>query len=195
MSSREDRERYIAEAAYHTFLLRSEDVCIDLLTDSGASAMSDNQWAGMMLGNEAHAGSKNFYHLWEAVRQYYGYKYVVPTQQGRGAEHILSQIMIEKGDYIPGNMYFTTTRLHPELAGGTFADVIVDAAHAPANEYPFKGNVDLRKLQELIDEVGAEKIPYFAFVKDWLEKGFPVEKGRQAAAAHPMLGLPVAPPL
>jgi tyrosine phenol-lyase len=122
--------------------------------------MSDNQWAGMMLGDEAYAGSKNFYHLWETVTEYYGYKYVVPTHQGRGAEHILSKITIKPGDFIPGNMYFTTTRLHQELAGGTFVDVIIDEAHDPANEHPFKGNVDFAKLQRLIDEVGAEKIPY-----------------------------------
>jgi tyrosine phenol-lyase len=162
MTTREYREKCMAEAGYNTFLLRSDDVYIDLLTDSGTSAMSDNQWAGMMLGDEAYAGSKNFYHLWDNVTEYYGYKYVVPTHQGRGAEHILSQVMIEKSDYIPGNMYFTTTRLHQELAGGTFVDVIIDEAHDPANEHPFKGNVDLAKLQKLIDEVGAEKIPYIA---------------------------------
>jgi tyrosine phenol-lyase len=160
MTTRPQRERCIVEAGYNTFLLRSEDVYIDLLTDSGTNAMSDNQWAGLMLGDEAYAGSRNFYHLWEAVTQYYGYKYLVPTHQGRGAEHILSKIMIKPGDFVPGNMYFTTTRLHQELAGGTFVDVIIDEAHDPANEHPFKGNVDFAKLQRLIDEVGAEKIPY-----------------------------------
>jgi len=160
MTTRAQRERSIAEAGYNTFLLRSEDVYIDLLTDSGTNAMSDNQWAGLMLGDEAYAGSKNFYHLWEAVTEYYGYKYVVPTHQGRGAEHILSKVMIRPGDFIPGNMYFTTTRLHQELAGGTFVDVIIDEAHDPANAHPFKGNVDFTKLQQLIDEVGAKKIPY-----------------------------------
>ena len=162
MNTRADRERLITEAGYNTFLLRSADVYIDLLTDSGTSAMSDNQWAGMMLGDEAYAGSQNFYHLWDAVRQYYGYKYLVPTHQGRGAEHILSQITIKQGDIIPGNMYFTTTRLHQELAGGTFVDVIIDEAHEPANEHPFKGNVDLAKLQKVIDEYGAKRIPYVA---------------------------------
>jgi tyrosine phenol-lyase len=161
MTTRAERERCIAEAGYNTFLLRSEDVYIDLLTDSGTNAMSDHQWAGMMLGDEAYAGSRNFYHLWEAISQFYGYKYLVPTHQGRGAEHILSRIAIHAGDVIPGNMYFTTTRLHQELAGGTFVDVIVDEAHDPANEHPFKGNVDLGKLQRLIDKVGAKKIPYF----------------------------------
>jgi tyrosine phenol-lyase len=162
MTTREYRERCKAKAGYNTFLLRSEDVYIDLLTDSGTSAMSDNQWSGMMLGDEAYAGSRNFYHLWEAITEYYGYRYVVPTHQGRGAEHILSQVMIKEGDRVPGNMYFTTTRLHQELAGGTFVDVIIDEAHNPADEHPFKGDVDLDKLQRLIDEVDADKIPYVA---------------------------------
>jgi tyrosine phenol-lyase len=160
MTTPEFRQKAIAAAGYNTFLLRSEDVYIDLLTDSGTSAMSDRQWAGLMLGDEAYAGSRNFYHLEEAVRQYYGYRYVVPTHQGRGAEHILSQVTIEPGDFVPGNMYFTTTRLHQELAGGTFVDVIIDEAYDPQHPHPFKGNVDLDKLQQLIDRVGADKIPY-----------------------------------
>ncbi len=158
--SRPERERAMREAGYNTFLLRSEDVYIDLLTDSGTSAMSDRQWAGIMLGDEAYAGSRNFYHLEEAVRTYYGYKYVVPTHQGRGAEHLISKAVIKPGDFIPGNMYFTTTRLHQELAGGTFVDVIIDEAHDPTSKHPFKGDVDLAKLQKLIDRVGAERIPY-----------------------------------
>ncbi len=162
MTSRAERERAIVEAGFNTFLLRSDDVYIDLLTDSGTSAMSDWQWAGLMLGDEAYAGSKNFYHLWDAVTRYYGYKYVVPTHQGRGAEHILSLAAIEPGDYVPGNMYFTTTREHQERAGGTFVDVIIDEAHDADSEYPFKGDVDLAKLQALIDRVGAAKIPYVA---------------------------------
>ncbi len=156
----EARARAMAEAGYNTFLLRSEDVYIDLLTDSGTSAMSDRQWAGLMLGDEAYAGSRNFYHLVEAIQEYYGYKYVVPTHQGRGAEHLISQAMIKQGDYIPGNMYFTTTRLHQELAGGTFVDVIIDEAHDPTSMHPFKGDIDLDKLQALIDRVGADRIPY-----------------------------------
>jgi tyrosine phenol-lyase len=157
---RSGRERAIREAGYNTFLLRSEDVYIDLLTDSGTSAMSDRQWAGMMLGDEAYAGSRNYYHLEDAVRRYYGYRYLVPTHQGRGAEHLISQTLITTGDHVPGNMYFTTTRLHQELAGATFHDVIVDVAHDPEALDPFKGNVDLDKLERLIDEVGADRIPY-----------------------------------
>ncbi len=160
MISREERQKAIEEAGYNTFLLRSRDVYIDLLTDSGTSAMSDRQWAGMMMGDEAYAGSENFYHLEDAIHDYYGYEHVVPTHQGRGAEHIISQLMINEGDFIPGNMYFTTTKLHQELAGGTFVDVIIDEAHDPENEHPFKANVDLNKLEDLIKEKGADRIPY-----------------------------------
>lgn len=160
MMSKADRERAISEAGYNTFLLKSENVWIDLLTDSGTAAMSDYQWAGMMLGDEAYAGSRNFYFLEEVVRDIMGYRHLVPTHQGRGAEHILSRCLIKSGDHVPGNMYFTTTRIHQEMAGATFHDVIIDEAHNPTAEHPFKGNVDLVKLGELVKEVGAEKIPY-----------------------------------
>lgn len=160
MTTAAQRKKAMKEAGYNTFLLKSEDVYIDLLTDSGTSAMSDRQWAGMMLGDEAYAGSRNFYHLEEVVRDVYGYKYLIPTHQGRGAENILSKILIKKGDIIPGNMYFTTTRLHQELAGGKFEDIIIDEAHDPENEFPFKGNIDLEKLKKLIKKHGPQKIPY-----------------------------------
>jgi tyrosine phenol-lyase len=160
VTRREDRQAALAEAGYNTFLLRSDDVYIDLLTDSGTSAMSDRQWAGMMLGDEAYAGSRNFYRLEAAIQSYYGYEYVVPTHQGRGAEHLLSQATIRKGQYVPGNMYFTTTRLHQELAGGIFVDVIVDAAHDPADVSPFKGDVDLDKLERLVRDRGAANVAY-----------------------------------
>jgi len=156
----EQRRRAAEEAGYNTFLLKSEDVYIDLLTDSGTSAMSDRQWAALMLGDEAYAGSRNFYHLEEAMREIYGYKHLIPTHQGRAAEHMISQLLIKKGDFVPGNMYFTTTRLHQEIAGGMFVDVIIDEAHDPQSLHPFKGDVDLDKFQKLIDEKGADKIPY-----------------------------------
>jgi tyrosine phenol-lyase len=154
----EQREASLRAAGYNTFLLRSEDVYIDLLTDSGTSAMSDWQWAGIMLGDEAYAGSKNYYHLEDAVRRHYGYKHLIPTHQGRGAEHILSQMMIRPGDTVPGNMYFTTTRFHQELAGAQFVDVIIDEAHDPTSLHPFKGDIDLAKLERVL--TGAKHVPY-----------------------------------
>ncbi|MBX7093764.1 MAG: tyrosine phenol-lyase [Flavobacteriales bacterium] len=160
MTNASQRKKMIAEAGYNTFLLKSREVYIDLLTDSGTSAMSDRQWAGLMMGDEAYAGSENFYHLEEIVKEYYGYKYVIPTHQGRGAENLLSKILIKPGDTVPGNMYFTTTRLHQELAGGTFSDVIVDEAHDSFNENPFKGNIDLDKVESLIKKHGPSRIPY-----------------------------------
>lgn len=160
MTSREERDEILKEAGYNTFLLPSKNVYIDLLTDSGTTAMSDKQWASLMIGDEAYGGSENWFRLEEAVKDIYGFDYVVPTHQGRGAENILSQIMIEEGDYIPGNMYFTTTKAHQELNGGEFVDVIVDKAHQPDVKADFKGNVDLEKYENLIEEVGAENIPY-----------------------------------
>lgn len=162
MTTRQEREAAIREAGYNTFLLRSADVYIDLLTDSGTSAMSDRQWAGMMLGDEAYAGSRNYYRLEEAVRRWYGFEELIPTHQGRGAEHLLSRILITPGDHVPGNMYFTTTRAHQELAGATFHDVVIAEAHDPASEHPFKGNVDLDALDRLVREVGAARVPYIS---------------------------------
>lgn len=162
VTTREQREKVIKEAGYNTFLIDSKDVFIDLLTDSGTSAMSDKQWAAMMIGDESYAGSQNFKSLQKAVTDLYGFKHTVPTHQGRGAENILSQIMIKEGDYIPGNMYFTTTRAHQELNGGIFRDVIIDEAHDSQSNHPFKGNIDINKLQALIDEVGADRIPYIS---------------------------------
>lgn len=160
MTTRAERERGLAEAGYNTFLLPSSLCYIDLLTDSGTSAMSDRQWSAMMLGDEAYAGARSFDNLVTAVQETYGFPYVVPTHQGRGAEHLISQILIEPGQYVPGNMYFTTTRAHQELAGGTFVDVVGDDAHDSGLDHPFKGNVDLNKLEKLIGEVGADKIAY-----------------------------------
>jgi tyrosine phenol-lyase len=157
-----EREQAIAEAGFNTFLLRSDDVMIDLLTDSGAGAMSDRQWSAMMLGDEAYAGSRSFYRLEAAVREHYGFKHVIPTHQGRAAEHILSRMCIRPGQVVPGNMYFTTTRLHQELAGGRFVDVIVDEAHDPNSTFPFKGNVDLEKLGRVIEEHGPANVAYLS---------------------------------
>ncbi len=155
-----DRARALTTAGWNTFLLRSDDVTIDLLTDSGTNAMSDRQWSAMMLGDEAYAGSASYYKMEAAVRHAYGYAQVIPTHQGRGAEHLLSRLLVRPGNVVPGNMYFTTTRAHQELAGGTFEDVVVDQAHDATSEHPFKGNIDLDKLERLIARVGAKNIPY-----------------------------------
>ncbi len=162
MTDRPTRERALKEAGHNTFLLRSRDVYIDLLTDSGTNAMSDRQWAGMMMGDEAYAGSENFYHLEDAIHRYYGYKHLVPTHQGRGAENLISRSAIKPGQFVPGNMYFTTTRLHQEMAGGTFIDVIVDEAHDSQHRGDFKGNIDIAKLDALVKREGAEKIAYIS---------------------------------
>jgi tyrosine phenol-lyase len=162
MTTREEREQAIQEAGFNTFLLRSEDVYIDLLTDSGTSAMSDRQWSGMFLGDEAYAGSRNFYHLERAIQEIYGFRFVVPTHQGRAAEHITSQIRTQPGQFVPMNMYFTTTREHVERAGGVFYDCIIDEAHDPQSLHPFKGNVDLGKLDRLVEKKGAETIAYLS---------------------------------
>lgn len=178
MTTRQQRLKAIKEAGYNTFLLKSEDVYIDLLTDSGTSAMSDRQWSGMFMGDEAYAGSRNYYNLERAIQKYYGYKYIIPTHQGRGAENILSKVLIKKGDIIPGNMYFTTTRLHQELAGGKFEDIIIDAAHDPENEFPFKGNVDISKLDALVKKHGAAKIPYVSIATNVnMAGGQPISMG------------------
>ena len=155
-----EREKAMKAAGFNTFLLDSKDVYIDLLTDSGTNAMSDRQWAGIMMGDEAYAGSRNFYHLQETVQDLFGFKYIVPTHQGRGAENILSRIAIKPGQYVPGNMYFTTTRFHQEANGGIFYDIIRDEAHDATLDVPFKGDIDVKKLEKLINEKGAENIAY-----------------------------------
>ncbi|MGB5341087.1 MAG: tryptophanase [Thermoanaerobaculia bacterium] len=161
--SREERRKAIAEAGYNTFLLRSADVTIDLLTDSGTSAMSTDQWAAYDAARATPTTSDEYLHLVEVLREATGYEYIIPTHQGRAAEQILSEVMIEPGQLVPGNMYFTTTKLHQEMAGGIFADVIVDEAHDPGSDFPWKGNIDMAKLEALVDEHGAEKIAYISF--------------------------------
>ncbi|WP_274911180.1 tryptophanase [Streptomyces sp. WZ-12] len=160
LTSVEERRAALSAAGYNVGLLPAELVYIDLYTDSGTSAMSDRQWAAVMLGDESYAGSRSYYRFEAAVRDYYGYEHVIPAHQGRAAENLLSRCLIRPGHHIPGNMYFTTTRQHQELNGGTFHDIIIDEAHDPGADLPFKGNVDLAKLERLIDKVGAEQVPY-----------------------------------
>lgn len=160
MISKEERIRAIKEAGYNTFNLKSEDCYIDLLTDSGTNAMSDAQWAGIMMGDEAYAGSKNWLFLESTIKELFGFNHIVPTHQGRGAENILSTIAIKPGQYVLGNMYFTTTRYHQERNGGIFIDVIREEAHDATKNIPFKGDIDVEKLEKVIIEKGAENIAY-----------------------------------
>jgi tyrosine phenol-lyase len=161
--SREERRRAIEEAGYNTFLLRSADVTIDLLTDSGTSAMSTDQWSAYDGAKATPTTSDEYVNLVEVLREATGYEHIIPTHQGRAAEQILSEIMIQPGQLVPGNMYFTTTKLHQELVGGVFADIIVDEAHHPQSDFPWKGNIDLDKLKALVDEHGADQIAYVSF--------------------------------
>jgi len=158
-TTREYRKNLLKKIGYNLFYLDSKDVFIDLLTDSGTSAMSDSQWSAMMVGDEAYAGSSSFHHLEDAVKKNMGYKYVLPTHQGRAAENILFLIMIKKGDYVPNNMHFDTTKAHVLHKKGNPIDVVCDEAFNPTLNYPFKGNIDIDKLKNLIEDKGKDKIP------------------------------------
>ncbi|HEY3352933.1 MAG TPA: tryptophanase [Polyangia bacterium] len=160
IKDRARREQAIAEAGWNTFLLKSEDVYIDLLTDSGTAAQSSDQWAGMFATVEGETGTNGYERLCESVRDVLGYRHVLPTHQGRAAEHILSQTCITPGQIVVNNMYFTTTREHQEMAGGVFKDLILPQAHDPTSTYPFKGDIDADALEALIEEVGARQIAY-----------------------------------
>ena len=159
MTTREERESVLRQAGYNLFLVHSDDVLIDLLTDSGTAAMSAEQWAGVMRGDEAYACSRSFYRFFDTVRDIFGFKHVIPTHQGRAAERILFSIMCKKGDIIPNNTHFDTTRANIEFHGVEAVDLPVAEARQPALQHPFKGNVDTRALRELIERVGPGKIP------------------------------------
>lgn len=163
MLTKGERQRAMERAGWNTFLLRSEDVTIDLLTDSGTTAMSTNQWAAFFGACASPCITEAFKMFEAAAKDVFGYEYIFPTHQGRAAEHILSQAMIKPGQIVPGNMYFTTTKVHQELAGGEFVDIIVDEAHDSLSEFQWKGNCDLAKMAQLVETHGAEKIAYISF--------------------------------
>ncbi len=161
--TRAQRRDSLEEAGYNTFLLRSADVGIDLLSDSGTAAMSTEQWAALIRAAPSATATDEYHQLVELLQDAWGYEHVIPTHQGRAAEHILSQCHVLEGQHVPGNMYFTTTRLHQEMAGAVFADVIVDEAYDPTSEFRWKGNIDLAKLDAIVQRQGADTIAYVSF--------------------------------
>ncbi|OFV84066.1 MAG: tyrosine phenol-lyase, partial [Acidobacteria bacterium RIFCSPHIGHO2_02_FULL_67_57] len=158
-TTRAERERLLVQSHYNLFLLPAEDVLIDLLTDSGTGAMSTRQWAAMMIGDESYAGSPSFERFRQSVQGIFGYKHVIPTHQGRAAERILFSVMCKKGDVVPNNTHFDTTRANVEFVGAEAADLPIPEARQPATAHPFKGNMDVAALEQLIARVGRERIP------------------------------------
>lgn len=156
--NREEREKKIKEANYNLFSLKGEDVYIDLLTDSGTNAMSDDQWSGVMRGDEAYAGGRSYYKLLEAGQDIFAYEFIQPVHQGRAAEKVLFELLIGPGKYAISNMFFDTTRAHVELAGARALDCVVEEAGDPSLRAPFKGNMDVEKLEKLINEYGKDKV-------------------------------------
>jgi tryptophanase len=156
---REHREKALAEAGYNLFLIKSDDIFIDLLTDSGTSAMSDRQWGAMMQGDESYAGCRSFYHMKDAISDIFGFPYFIPTHQGRAAEHLLFSLCVKPGLMVPNNTHFDTTRANVEAVGGIAMDLVIDESKNVKSSYPFKGNMDPEKLENFIKSVGKEKIP------------------------------------
>lgn len=158
-STREEREKWIKRAHYNLFQLRAEDVYIDLLTDSGTGAMSDRQWAGIMVGDESYAGAKSFFNLKETIEKITGFEYVIPTHQGRAAENVLFSYLVKEGDIVPGNSHFDTTKGHIEGRKALALDCTIDEAKNTQLEIPFKGNVDIQKLEKALEEY-CDRIPF-----------------------------------
>jgi len=153
-----ERREWIKEASYNLFNLRSEQVFVDLLTDSGTGAMSDRQWAAIMTGDESYAGASSYYRLKEAIRDITGFEYFLPTHQGRAAENVLFSVLVKEGDIIPGNAHFDTTKGHIEFRKATAIDCTVEIARDITADEPFKGNVDLGRLEKVLKETPSERL-------------------------------------
>ncbi len=159
LPDRREREHILKQAGYNVFNIPAEKVFIDLLTDSGTSAMSDHQWAGIMIGDESYAGARNFFNFESAVKNIFCFKHVIPTHQGRAAERILFEALVKKGDYVPNNIHFDTTRANVEIRGAQAVDLVIEEAYNPDSIHPFKGNMDVVRLKKFIEKKGPEKIP------------------------------------